>query len=144
MCWIGLPENKHIAQEDIKCKKIMLFDKENRNFRSPYMLTPYELFEEHTQKFITIELEPKPGKDITKAELRINIGIHCFNNEVEFTIPSIGNNRIYFGLSVFEKRGKYVPSIVECTIPKGTLYYENGNKEIVTERLIIDKILKVL
>ena len=140
MCWIGLPENKHIAQEDIKCKKIMLFDKENRNFRSPYMMERYELFEKYTQSFNPDELNPINGSN----KLNINIGIHCFNNEVEFTIPSIGNNRIYFGLSVFEKRGKYVPSIVECTIPKGTLYYENGNKEIVTERLIIDKILKVL
>ena len=140
MCWIGLPENKHIAQEDIKCKKIMLFDKENRNFRSPYMMERYELFEKYTQNFNPDELNPINGSN----KLNINIGIHCFNNEVEFTIPSIGNNRIYFGLSVFEKRGKYVPSIVECTIPKGTLYYENSNKEIVTERLIIDKILKVL
>ena len=140
MCWIGLPENKHIAQEDIKCKKIMLFDKENRNFRSPYMMERYELFEKYTQSFNPDELNPINGSN----KLNINIGIHCFNNEVEFTIPLVGNNRIYFGLSVFEKRGKYVPSIVECTIPKGTLYYENVNKEIVTERLIIDKILKVL
>ena len=140
MCWIGLPENKHIAQEDIKCKKIMLFDKENRNFRSPYMMERYELFEKYTQSFNPDELNPINGSN----QLNINIGIHCFNNEAEFTIPSIGNNRIYFGLSVFEKRGKYVPSIVECTIPKGTLYYENSNKEIVTEKLIIDKILKVL
>jgi hypothetical protein len=148
MCWIGLPENKHIAQEDIKCKKVLLMDKLNRKFVSPYMLTPYELYEEYNHKFLPEELEPRPGDYMannTKGKLIINFGIHCYDYDIQFVTPVIaGSKRMYAGLSIYEKRGAYSPAIVECTIPKGTLYYENVNKEIVTEKLIIDKILKVL
>jgi hypothetical protein len=37
----------------------------------------------------------------------------------------------------------YYPAVFECTIPKGTTYYENRAGEIVSEALTIDKVTEL-
>jgi hypothetical protein len=46
-------------------------------------------------------------------------------------------------IHTYRKDLYYYPAVFECTIPKGTTYYENRAGEIVSEALTIDKVTEL-
>ena len=145
MCWHGILKNRKIATEDLKCYKIVLKFNYEPFFR-PYFRcndSPmiYEVGETYYGKIC-------PSKAMEDTDLiTIHEGIHCYDlsvhifykdkYEVSYLLPC----GIFLKIGTFLSRTDCKAVLVECTIPKGTLYYINDKGEIVTEKLIINKVV---
>lgn len=153
MCWFGERNDKGIAKEDIRCKKV--FFKQPGHIRnryvSPVMKTMYVKGETYESDIV-----------ITRgiSRWKIEEGIHCYNMKKvdversksesrERLVAKVPfTNNIYYGAQ-YHQYVYYGNDIgmevvlVECTIPKGAIYYENKSGEIVTEKLIIGEEITV-
>ena len=152
MCWHGILKNRKIATEDLKCYKIVSKFNYEPFFR-PYFRcndSPmiYEVGKTYYGKIC-------PEKVAGGANLiAIHEGIHCYDlsvhifhrdkyevyrdkYEVNYLLPC----GIFLKLGIFSSRTDCKAVLMECTIPKGTLYYMNDKGEIVTEKLIINKVV---
>ena len=151
MCWFGERNDKRIAKEDIRCKKV--FFKQLGHIRnryvSPVMKTMYVKGETYESDIV-----------ITRgiSRWKIDEGIHCYNMkkvEVERSMSESGERLIakrplstkvyganYQCVHYGNDIGMQVV-LVECIIPKGAIYYENKSGEIVTEKLIIGEEITV-
>ena len=124
------PLKPKVAEEDIKCFKIVAVDK-HENIYSVVRKFPYQLNKTYTEE-----------GDFSKIyrSLRFNHringgGFHSFV-EIEDTFDSY---KFYEGTDE-EKR-----IIVKCHIPKGSLYYMgvslNGEPNYVSQSIVIDEII---
>jgi len=151
MCWKGDIKHKRIATEDICCKKI-ISTSEDKMLRAWFRRNHVY----HIGETYTARISPVPS---TVGETRIIIhnGLHCYDNKVGITSVNMINGeppylvvrRLFHGLREYyqpflEGMGavEVRPIIVECIIPKGTVFYENEWGEIVAETLKIIKIIK--
>ena len=150
MCWIGDNKNEHIAIDDIKCKKILLKETIDNSFcyYSPIFNQIYKIGETYTSNPIIPKLYGNGPRVV------IHEGIHCYDikkTKAVITKDVFGKrNLVIYSIRWLTRKYKYRPLIgwgeyavaVECIIPKGTIYYENQNGEIVTQNLKIIRELK--
>ena len=152
MCWFGERKHKRVAKEDIRCKKVFyrqLGHIRNR-YVSPVMKTMYVKGETYESDIV-----------ITRgiSRWKIDEGIHCYNMKkvdveriksesgerlvvkIPFATDNYGNKHhlcTYYGNDIGMEA-----VVLECIIPKGSVYYENLGGEIVTEKLIIGEEITV-
>ena len=121
MCYIGyLNDDSSVAKmatEDIKVWKVM--NKVGDCFLAPHRLWyVYPTVRLQTSNQLDVEIDSNKGK------LTINEGLHSYTRTHSYTAE-----RVYGVL----------PSVItECYIPKGTVYFTNG-EECVSQNLIFDK-----
>lgn len=151
MCWHGILENKKIATEDVKCYKIVL-----RFVDEPYLcFRPYFRYKNTPMEYeIGKTYHDKICLEITKytGHVTIHKGIHCYDSSVcicsfygdygkQYEVSNLLLCTTFSKIGTFFSRSDCEAVLVECTIPKGTLYYVNDEGEIVTEKLIINKVV---
>ena len=141
MCWTGKIEDRKIATEDIKTKKIVDM------FKGEYYGYYQEWFEYELGKVYSTSISPmKDGNDCV-----ISVGFHSFAWDIEMKKLyggdiKVKSNRPLGGETIFINHGKYGFTdktrkivVMECTIPKGTVYFEDEVGEIVSEKLILEE-----
>ena len=143
MCWTGHSKHKKIATEDICCKKI-IGTSEDKMLRAWFRRNHVY----HIGETYTARINPLPST-VGETRLIIRNGLHCYDNKVGITSVYLVVSRLCYGLRDFyhpflERMGavEVRPVIVECIIPKGTVFYENQWGDIVSEALKIIKIIK--
>jgi hypothetical protein len=139
MCWVGKVDDKKIATEDIKTRKIV--DKFKGNYYGYYQeWFEYELGNEYSTK-----VTPRDG---SKYGIVIEAGFHSYAWDIEMKQLCAGDIKVRSlrhlgGQTVYQNNGKYGGdhkiAVMECTIPKGTAYWENQVGEIVSEKLILEE-----
>jgi hypothetical protein len=146
MCWVGEPFAK-VADKDIKVYKVVrathFTNKQGRD----------EVQAEAWYRGNTVYFPGKRyqlGKPLVRiptnhfCECYIEEGFHSYSAEKTSMRRSVNDgmlrldseNRIGFDFYL------YKPSILICVIPRGTVYYENENGEIVSEEIITQRILE--
>ena len=139
MCWVGKVDDKKIATEDIKTRKIV--DK----FKGSYYGYYQEWFEYEIGKEYNTKVTPRDG---SKYGIVIEAGFHSYAWDIEMKQLCAGDIKVRSlrhlgGQTVYQNNGKYGGdhkiAVMECTIPKGTAYWENQVGEIVSEKLIVEE-----
>lgn len=139
MCWVGKVDDKKIATEDIKTRKIV--DKFKGNYYGYYQ----EWFEYELGKEYNTKVTPRDG---SKYGIVIEAGFHSYAWDIEMKQLCAGDIKVKSlrhlgGQTVYQNNGKYGGdhkiAVMECTIPKGTAYWENQVGEIVSEKLILEE-----
>lgn len=139
MCWVGKVDDKKIATEDIKTRKIV--DKFKGNYYGYYQ----EWFEYEIGKEYKTKITPRDG---SKYGIVIEAGFHSYAWDIEMKQLCAGDIKVKSlrhlgGQTVYQNNGKYGGdhkiAVMECTIPKGTAYWENQVGEIVSEKLILEE-----
>ena len=125
MCLISLDKEKYIADKQIKCYKCL-----TETMRSPCYNLKYELGSTIKSKF-TI----KRYKDCIKVEQ----GLHTFKTLNRAIKKSIENKNYWF--NVVTNEYAMTPIIVECVIPENSTYYIGNNGDLVSDKLIIQKVV---
>lgn len=139
MCWIGNKCDKRIADKDITVYKVLQKSKAKIPgeflYRAPFRTEFRYVIGGKYSKAIK-------EKIIDNNLITIESGLHCFE-QYAYVICN-DYKTIYVSMSFDDDRWSfeatksgYTPVIVKCIIPKGTIYYKNIHKEIVTEKLII-------
>ena len=139
MCWVGKVNDKKIATEDIKTRKIV--DK----FKGSYYGYFQEWFEYELGKEYNTKVTPRDG---SKYGIVIEAGLHSYAWDIEMKQLCGGDIKVKSlrhlgGQTIYQNNGKYGGNhkiaVIECTIPKGTAYWENQVGEIVSEKLILEE-----
>lgn len=125
MCLISLDKEKYIADKQIKCYKCL-----TETMRSPCYNLKYELGSTIKSKF-TI----KRYKDCIKVEQ----GLHTFKTLNRAIKKSIENKNYWFNIVTNEYAMTSI--IVECVIPENSTYYIGNNGDLVSDKLIIQKVV---
>ena len=131
MCWTGKITDKHIAEAgDMPVYKVLLI-KGNRLF-SPCREMPYAENILYTQKI----------RPIGEEEIGIEEGLHCYSGSCMVKMKNAYTDRDIIVDTKRNYRMHYEPyngimAVFRGVIPKGTVYYENGHGEIVSEGLKI-------
>jgi hypothetical protein len=159
MCWIGYTLDKRRAMHDIKAYKVLYVYKLDENV----LMSPRQEFKYAIGQTYNARITPQAINGARLGFIRITYGLHCYSENCTFTRyegdPHDPKIRRYCSiyarlthyqddietgaLHTFRKKDYYFPVVFECTIPKGTTYYENKAGEIVTEALTIDKITEL-
>ena len=140
MCWFGKQKDRKLAQEDIKCKKFITKNVDNNQYFAFF-------HKEHLYQLGKTYYTPLQSKLERERWISIQRGLHCYAPYVEITgIPHKAYTVKYNASIVTYSTNimaisttRDIPVLVECTIPKGSEYYENQYGEIVAERLIINR-----
>lgn len=132
MCWTSKTLKKQIATEDIKVFKL-------GNVISGAFLSYYQLFAYDVKRLYKTDIHPVCDND----KYYIFNGYHSYNPKTCRYVKSnfTGQWMVFFDsyfLDGFNSRC----SPVECTIPKHSEYYENEFGEIVSNQIIINKIIE--
>ena len=146
MCWIG-DNIKKIAEEDIKCKKII----DHHIPSDTYYAFYHEFFEYELGKVYEQKVTPQVLEDYGDDDefARINEGFHCYSMDIKMTRTLGGSitveNTKYntHTMFPFHINNNFRTVVVQCTIPKGTEYYENNFGEIVTSKLIVEEEIQI-
>ena len=125
MCLISLDKEKYIADKQIKCYKCL-----TETMRSPCYNLKYELGSTIKSKF-TI----KRYKDCIKVEQ----GLHTFKTLNRAIKKSIENKNYWFNVVTNEYAMTSI--IVECVIPENSTYYIGNNGDLVSDKLIVQKVV---
>lgn len=125
MCLISKDKEKHIADKPIKCYKCL-----TEKMQSPCYNLKYELGSTIKSKF-TI----KRYKECIKVEQ----GLHTFKTLNRAIKNSIENKFYWF--NVITNEYVMTPIIIECVIPENSTYYIGNNGDLVSDKLIIQKVV---
>lgn len=125
MCLISKDKEKHIADKPIKCYKCL-----TEKMQSPCYNLKYEFGSTIKSKF-TI----KRYKECIKVEQ----GLHTFKTLNRAIKNSIENKFYWF--NVITNEYVMTPIIIECVIPENSTYYIGNNGDLVSDKLIIQKVL---
>ena len=154
MCWktkYAHYSKPKFAEQDTKVFKVCLKDVATNSINPYYH---YKCIKYEIGKSYDLVGCITPFEDFLCNVTYIEYGFHSYNSETcnchhptlclpyETDIKSKsfivehcdGTKKLY------DKPVGYVPVIVECSIPKDTIYYENERGEIVSEHLKIEKI----
>lgn len=124
------------ATKDIICYKVLLKGLFGEPFHgiyySPYKFFKYKLNERVSSNFsfrLSPTLPSTPQKEYRYLKnLRVfdfvSQGLHSF----KYSFAAIGHNMRFIG-----------GVVVECTIPKGSWYYEGAENELVSDNIIINR-----
>ena len=125
MCLISKDKEKHIADKPIKCYKCL-----TEKMQSPCYNLKYEFGSTIKSKF-TI----KRYKECIKVEQ----GLHTFKTLNRAIKNSIENKFYWF--NVITNEYVMTPIIIECVIPENSTYYIGNNGDLVSDKLIIQKVV---
>ena len=134
MCWQG-KNVPLIADKEINVFKLVLVN-EDGVITSVY-------HRNHIWKLGKIYTTSVKGTPIGNHEARVYKGFHCYSVKDVF-LELVDANKIihvrhlFKNLDSFWRQDRtygYHVSVMECTIPKGALYYKNEYGEIVTDRI---------
>jgi len=125
MCLITNNKKPLVAQEDIKCYKLLLYYM--GKYISPYIHIDYTK-EVSTNGFMRAKGVSKPTRANSKDNYHIHGGyVHCFmdntNGLLELCSMTSLQVRYYDDVRTYPTNYSY--QIFECLIPKGTKYYAN-------------------
>lgn len=160
MCWIGHTRDKKKAMHDIKVYKVLKVYRLDENV----LMSPRQQFQYTEGKTYTAKITPVPGHR-RFGLIKVEYGLHCYSERCTFKrlmdgsdpndprlkrYCSIHTNLLEYqpdfemgAIHSYRKDLYYYPVVFECTIPKGTTYYENRAGEIVSEALTIDKVTEL-
>lgn len=126
MCWYG-SNIKRIAEEDIKVFKVV-----NKKDTSQYYDFLYK-FGQLYKSDINIDWE-----GLNNTVISINKGIHSYdlNVKIEYFGYAIRAIKSKSGNEILNMHENYIYKLVNCTIPKGSIYYLNDEGEYVSNQLI--------
>lgn len=133
MCWISEDKPiKMIADKDIPCAKIM--EKLTGKLRSLYYGKNYKLGETYSMES-EIAVCHHYYDSFGHVQYEIDEGFHSYRPD----ICRIYKNNVFelFVNECFDSMLMPTDVIVDCIIPKGTVYYENEAGELVSERIKI-------
>lgn len=149
MCWVTKNKKfikKRIAKEDIFVKKLMSKRMDTKFVESPcfYMVWEFGRCEKYREKIAILkewDLDKKLAKewDLDKKLVYvIQQGFHSLSPTCN--VKKINQNAVAFYeskkvFSFFDYNNSFI--LVDAKIPKGSIYYENEQGEIVSNRLII-------
>lgn len=141
MCWIG-HYNPLIAKENINCFKVMYLNN-SKFLLSFYRKMCYNLNYEYKTK-IKVDF---PADSYS----RIEYGFHSYNQYCKISLhrysPAISvypiDGAVRRALDFYIKILPDVVVVVDCIIPKGTLFFENSSGELVSEKIILTKINEI-
>lgn len=164
MCWVGKFDLKR-AEEDIVCYKMCDFT--NEELKAYYRLCPYKLgnkYEYQIEPFLEYFLRSDWKTFISPEQVLGILGVGDCSIQGDYTVKIYG--RWYHSYTKDVHVVEYSPRTiyssnqcgilhgittldvvhgdcawVECIIPKGTLYMENG-QEIVSKAIILNKIIQ--
>ena len=148
MCWTGYTSHKRIADKDIPCKKVIGYDNNIGVYKAWFIpKVCYSIGHLYTSE-LSVKVRAFPDALPPKGDLEIEItkGLHCYADSLRVARHdsifrhglAIGNFLIY---ESYDKPDTI--TLVDCIIPKGATYYENGRGEIVTDKLKLVKIHKL-
>lgn len=139
MCWVTKNKKfikKRIAKEDIFVKKLMSKRMDTKFVESPcfYMVWEFGRCEKYREK-IAILKEWDLDKKLAYV---IQSGFHSLSPTCN--VKKINQDAVAFYeskkvFSIFDYNNSFI--LVDAKIPKGSIYYENEQGEIVSNRLII-------
>lgn len=139
MCWVTKNKKfikKRIAKEDIFVKKLMSKSMDTKFVESPCfnMVWKFGRCEKYREK-ITILKEWDLDKKLAYV---IQQGFHSLSPTCN--VKKINQNAVAFYeskkvFSFFDYNNSFI--LVDAKIPKGSIYYENKQGEIVSNKLII-------
>lgn len=143
MCWATLnnrDKEMRVADEDITVFKVMR-KIQNGVYSSYYMEYPYTLGK-------TYEMNGLKSHKWKDGYVTIEKGFHSYSMECHicaiYNDSEQNHKQIYITqrdtmgmIGVYQYT--YDICIVECKIPKGSIYYRNSYDEIVSEKIIINK-----
>ena len=148
MCWFGFAFNRKIAKEDITCKKVVNYDKAKDRYFPYYRTSECTYGIGYTYSSPWLHLKKIGRKKNTKGLYKICEGLHCYSYRKDFEyhkldgiVTTVGGREVRF--TPLNKIHPIYPVVIECTIPKGTIYYENFDGEILTERLRFNRVLDI-
>jgi hypothetical protein len=146
MCWTGFLTDKKVAEKNITCYKII--SQYQGKYYAYYRVTPYEF-----NKLYEEPITPLKRNALTYSH-SVFEGLHCYSENVKIkyyygcfivntaNITQYTPNFPHFESNVrFNVLTFYMPIVVKCIIPKGTVYYENKHGDIVSEKLILKEIV---
>lgn len=137
MCWTG--NNKsNIAKEDITCYKILKRIESRSGLTSEYYDFVYKFGTLYETKMMAI------GSPFYFNIIEINEGFHSYDKNVVVgfnQFKEYSRVNVFSGSKLFSHdfSGACKPVLVECTIPNGSIYYENKYGEIVSNKIIINR-----
>lgn len=143
MCWSGSNQSRKTAMKNIVCYKILKKDKkEDDKYFSYYYDFQYKFGELYEN---SLYFYPMRHVRDNESIIMINDGFHSYDYISIFEKIRAFTNTI--GFAVFYKtinsgiyyKHNYMLSLVECIIPKGSIYYENEYGLLVSDRIIVKK-----
>ena len=165
MCWKGRKNDMRRSDKDTKVFKVLYkkipYDKsEAPKYYAPLVACEYELNKEYEVAPIK-PLWASPF-DIRMNQCKIDEGLHSFSTKIKVEKKPISNSKILYckignynfparkynlfsmGNLYLDQSGEFECVVVEAIIPAGTVYWENPEGEIVSNKLILtDKIVEV-
>lgn len=144
MCWSGSNQSRRTAMKNIVCYKILKKDKkEEDKYFSYYFNFQYKFGELYEN---SLYFYPVRHVRDNESIIMINNGFHSYSAKSAFEKKiRTPNNVVGFAVSykrinsgICYKHGCLL-SLVECIIPKGSIYYENEYGLLVSDRIIIKK-----
>lgn len=147
MCWYSRNKPiRQIADKNIKVYKILqLAICEESVFLSPYYHSRYVL---HVMKDAPLDL-PISHPTTAIYPYTIDGGLHSYSHDVRFVMSSWMENRLDIYASISNDLIDWWPmetyrfKVMECIIPKGAKYYDNGNGLYVSNQLIPKKVIPI-
>lgn len=127
MCFLTKNPQKRIAESDVTCYKVVYVHKKRIN--SYVRAFPYELNKKYFQ---TIQFFKN------RFGSRADKGFHSYDKVEYIFIKHYG---LYIDSLSFQTDINSNERIVKCIIPKGAVYYKNEYGEIISESIIIKKII---
>lgn len=124
------PKKPQVAKSDITVYKIFIEVTNKKRYKSPYRHCYYNVGE-----LANATIDPQPCYVVDEKRYRYSEGIH--------SLRSLRSAKKYFKQNVewirnFSSAATLV--ILQCTIPAGSKYILGYNGEILSNRLIINKL----
>ena len=137
MCWSGIVTNRKVSDGNIKCFKVVRSLNE-RLYGYYHQNTSYNLGITYIQEALILNkiiITKYNVLTTSRDTISIDKGYHSYSFDCNVTIGTMHNILNHDTLLVFSKDGIFLDwfdiksKIIECTIPKGTIYYENKKGE---------------
>lgn len=149
MCWVGKLTDRKVAIENVTVYKILAMDNYG-NYFSPFIGSYYSIGEKYVLNSIT------PKQDYVGVNVSVTCkiyeGMHSFNGNCMVEYDTIKRALVFkedgimlCSIEIFNNNPILLHTFVviaKCTIPKGSVYYENKDGEIVSDGLIINEIYR--
>lgn len=128
MCWLSnIPVNCIITKDNIKVYKIF-----KKNVEGQLISPIYDFKWEIGKLYVENDIPNYPSSVINK-------GFHSLKT-TPIRLFGYWWNRSYRNLPLLTDSGHFV---CVCEIPKGSIYFENKYKEVVSNKLIVKYVLEI-
>ena len=165
MCWKGRKNDMRVSDKDTKVLKVLYkkasYDESKTpKYYAPLVACEYELNKEY--EVAPLKPNPEDPLDYPSNVYTIEEGLHSFSTKLKIEKGPLSDSRFLFykvgcyrfparkyhlfsmGNLYLDQSGEFECVVVEAIIPAGTVYWENPEGEIVSNKLILtDKIVEV-